>query len=402
MTEKPHHKTNTDHSETRLNPLLRLAFRPFFLLGAFFSCVSLLVWSALFNGSIQFEVFGGSYWWHIHEMLFGFASAIIAGFLLTAVQTWSGLPGIKGIPLLFLIAVWVAARIGFMLPHLIPHSFISFIDLIFLPLVAVFLAIPIIKVKLWHNAIFIPLLLAMTFANATLHCAKYIQESRYIIAASDSMILLITLLMCVIGGRVFPMFTANGTKTERVATIPWLEKISLGLALLIVIQSFNVLTLADPIKASLFIFAAFFHSLRAFRWRIWVTLKTPLVWSLHLSYWCIPLGFLLYGLHMLGIVSHSQAVHTITIGAMGTMILSMISRVSLGHTGRPIIVGKTMGFAFIAIYLAFIIRVIGGNIFSDYTHVIFISTLLWCVAYGCFLYKYLPILSKPRIDGKAG
>lgn len=374
-----------------------LAFRPFFLFASLFSIIALLAWSAVLNGNLSLNTYGGSLWWHTHEMLFGFVAAIIAGFLLTAVQNWTGVQSITGKGLALLVCLWLLARVLFLFPNTVPHWLIAFVDIMFLPISALALARPIIKVKLWRNLMFIPILLVMTLANISMHYSVIEQSLELMTAASTTMVLLVTLVMCIMGGRVFPMFTANGTQTARVNAIPLLEKLAIVSTLLALIISVNIINVPVLISAIIFFIAAAAHVVRAYRWKIWVTMKTPLVWSLHLSYWCIALGLFLFGLaELTTTVTHSQAVHTLTVGAMGTMILSMISRVSLGHTGRAIIASKVMTVAFIAIILAVIIRVFGSYWFSNYNLVINFAVVLWTVAYGSFVVLYFPILTKPN------
>jgi uncharacterized protein involved in response to NO len=210
-------------------------------------------------------------------------------------------------------------------------------------------------------------------------------------------VLLVTLVMCLMGGRVFPMFTANGTRTPRVNSIKSLEILAISSILLAVITGAKFIELPPMLVAIIFIFASIIHAIRAFRWKIWVTFNTPLVWSLHISYWCIALGLFMYGLSEIStLVTHSQAIHTLTVGAMATMILSMISRVSLGHTGRMIVVGKVMTLAFIAIILAFVTRVFAIYWFDNYNHVLTLAVVFWAIGYGSFVALYFPILIKPK------
>lgn len=374
------------------------AFRPFFLIGALFSVFSLIIWNGALSGDITLNVHGGILWWHMHEMLFGFVAAVIVGFLLTAVQNWTNVRSLNGKGLALFVGIWLVARIAMFLPMQLPSWLIVVLDILFLPLAAIALAYPIIKVKLWRNLMFIPILLIMAVCNGLMHYSIIAQEPLLISKAATAMVLLVTLVMCIMGGRVFPMFTANGTRTPRVNALPWLEKTAVGSVIIAVIVGANIIELPRVLVASIFIISGALHAFRVFRWKFSVTLKTPLVWSLHLSYWALALGLILFGLsHVSSWVSISQAIHALTVGAMGTMILSMISRVSLGHTGRMIVVGKTMTFAFIAIILAFIVRVFGSYILSDYSFVISLSVLLWVIAYGCFIKLYLPILTKPRI-----
>lgn len=382
-------------------PLLRLAFRPFFLLGALFSMVSVALWSAAFVGLLQVDVYGGALWWHMHEMLFGFVSAIVVGFLLTAVQTWTGVPGIKGRGLLLLLLLWLSGRVAFFVP--LPEMIIAAVDIAFLPVAALVLGRSVLKVKQWRNSIFIPILLAMAAANVVLHYAAQQSEFALQAEAGRFVVMLVALLMTVMGGRVIPMFTASGTRTERVQALPLLEKAAIGSTALAVVVSAPGFDPPTVVAAAIFLAAALCQAVRVFRWRFSVTVKTPLVWSLHLSYWCIPLGLLLEGMSLLQApVSHSQAVHTLGVGGMGLMILAMISRVSLGHTGRPLAVNAGMSIAFMSLFLAFLARVFGIYLGLVYSSVIIFAVCLWLWAYGSFLLAYWPILSRPRADGRPG
>lgn len=383
------------------SPFLRLAFRPFFMLGALFSSFCVTLWAAAFTGAVQLEVYGGPLWWHMHEMLFGFVSAIVAGFLLTAVQTWTGLPGINGSRLAALVLLWLAGRAALFLPG--PWQWAAGIDLLFLPLVALVLARSVIAVRQWRNAVFIPILLAMAAANAGMHRAALHADVLLQARMGGTMVMLVTLLMTVMGGRVIPMFTANGTGTERVEVLPWLEKFSIASMLLVVLASLSRPPLPVWAAASLFFFAAAIQGLRVLRWRLHVTFGVPLVWSLHLSYWCIPLGLLMEGLSLSGApVSHSQAVHALAVGGIGLMILAMISRVSLGHTGRPLTVSGFMTAAFLALLAAFVARTFGLYFLPGYNNMIIAAACLWVLGYGCFVLLYWPVLSRPRADGRPG
>jgi uncharacterized protein involved in response to NO len=382
---------------------LRLAFRPFFLLGALFGMVGICVWGAIVTGHLQLSLYGGGLWWHVHEMLFGFVCAIAVGFLLTAVQTWTGVAGIKGTPLAMLVGLWLLGRVLMFLGAVLPGWVIALVDVLFLPVAAAVLVAPIVQVKQWRNIVFLPVLLLMIVANTVMHWAVLGGDPGLQPLAGNAMVLLVTLLMTIVAGRVVPMFTANGTKTERVPPLPWLEKACIPVMVLALLAGLAQHKLPPELVAVIFLMAAFVHALRVLRWRLWVTLRTPLVWTLHLSYWSIPLGLLLFGLGQLGVgVSQTQAIHTLTVGGMGMMILAMISRVSLGHTGREIVVGRVMTGAFLAMYAAFLVRVFGVYLFSDYSQLLVTAVCLWLLAYGCFFALYLPVLARSRIDGRPG
>ena len=391
--------SNGSITESSQQPLafLEFAFRPFFLLASLFSIFALLFWSAILSGHISVNTYGGALWWHMHEMLFGFVAAIIAGFLLTAVQNWTKVRTLHGKGLMLLLSIWIIARVLFFFPGSIPDWLIASVDIAFLPLAALALAYPIVKAKLWRNLMFVPVLLLMSTANVFMHISAITHDSALMSQAASAMVFLVTFVMCLMGGRVFPMFTANGTQTPRVDVLAWLEKLAIISTLFAVLVGSGLVELPAIISAIIFFIASAAHAVRVLRWKIWVTFKTPLVWPLHLSYWCIALGLLLYGLSMVtNWVSHSQAVHTLTVGAMATMILAMISRVSLGHTGRTIVVGKTMTIAFMAIFSAFIIRVFGLYWFDSYQTILATSVLFWVIGYGCFIVLYFPVLTKPN------
>lgn len=387
----------------KIIPILRLGFRPLFLAAAGFSIVALITWAGVLTQNWNFEPYGGSYWWHAHEMLFGFVSTVVAGFLLTAVQSWTGVAGVKGARLLFLVLLWLSARILIFFNVGDASWWVGVVDLAFLPMAALFLALPIVKLRQYRNLFFVPILLLMTVSNAYMHYGIYSADSEWLAIGSRAMVILVTALMCVLGGRVFPMFTANGTKTKKVIAWGWLEKLSLFLMAVLVMIFVFVIPLPRQVIAVVFLIAALAHLLRWVRWRFWVTFKTPLVWSLHLAYFCIPLGLALFAFHFMGYLpTFSLPMHVITVGGMGGMILSMMSRVSLGHTGRAIQASSLDAAAFGLIFLALIFRTFGAQWAAYSTESLLIAAVLWCVAYGLFLIKYLPMLIRSRPDGRPG
>ena len=382
-------------------PLLRLAFRPFFWLGALFSILCIGLWLASYSFGLPFSPMGGSYFWHLHEMLFGFVAAIMVGFLLTAVQNWTKVPSIKGWPLAILMLIWLMGRVAMVLPGQLPASVIYTVDIAFLPLAAACLARPIIKVKMWRNMVFVPILLFMALLNGWIHYAHAQPSPVNFLQLSHSMVILVALVMCIMGGRVFPMFTASGTHTKPVAALPWLEKASVYSVLLCVLVSLPWLSLPSSISACVFLFAGVINMIRALRWRIWVTLGTPLVWSLHISYWAMAIGLALLGLTEIGMFkSTSAAHHAITVGGMGLMILSMISRVSLGHTGRAITSSPLITLSLLLMVGAFITRVLASLITGGSHTLMIVAGSLWILAFAIFVVIYMPILFRPRVDGK--
>lgn len=392
--------------EQKITPLLRLGFRPFFLSGAVFSIVAIILWLLMYKGAVNLLPLGGGYWWHIHEMIFGFGCAIIAGFLLTAVQNWTGVRGAQGSTLLILFLLWLAGRVVVLFPSLLGEILTTIIDLSFLPVVAFVLAKPIIAIKQYRNLFFVPLLMLFTIANLEMHLAIYFPDTFTVTFSAYAGVLLVTFLMSVMAGRVTPMFTANGTKTTKATPLPWLDKItngSLGITMFaLLIQP--VVGFSETFFGVILIIAGIFQTIRWMRWRPWITLGVPLLWSIHLSIKFIAYGLIILGLsYLIDEIPSNHIWHLLTVGGMGGLILAMISRVSLGHTGRPLSPPKAMTLAYILITLAALIRALGPWVLPEKTLLfIDISGTFWLLAFGIFVVTYGPMLMSARKDGRPG
>ncbi len=392
--------------EQKILPMFRLGFRPFFLGGAVFSLIAITLWLLMYRGVANIIPYGGGYWWHIHEMIFGFGSAIIAGFLLTAVQNWTGIPSVKGKPLAALFVLWLAGRLVMLMPELLGTITSALIDLSFLLAVAYVLAKPILTKKQYRNLFFVPLLVMFTIANAELHLASFYPQSVAVSYSGYAGILLVLFLMSVMAGRVVPMFTANGTQTTKATPAPLLDKLANGSLLLI-----TLMLLLHPFVGfvamffgALLIIAGIFQLIRWLRWRPWVTLGVPLLWSIHFA-----LKFMWFGLILLGFsyiideIPSNHIWHLLTVGGMGGIILAMISRVSLGHSGRSLTPPKLMSVAFAFITISALIRSFGPWVMPEKTLLfIDISGFCWLVAFGLFTFYYAPMLLKAREDGRPG
>ena len=392
--------------EQKMWPLLRQAFRPMFLLGASFSAIAMLLWILALAGTITLPVYGNVLVWHSHEMIFGFVAAIVVGFLLTAVQNWTGLRATHGRTLGILTTVWVLGRLAFLFGANLPVWLVAGIDLLFLPLAAILLAIPLIQVKQQRNLFFVPVLFLLTFCNALMHYGLI--ENRFDLQqlGSQNAVWLVTLLMTIVGGRVLPMFTANGTMTQKAEPIVWLDRIALGSLWLIFVLNITLFSAQLPNTVMAFIYgtSAVALAIRCLRWRIWITWRVPLLWSLHIAYLFIPVGLALFALRELGVnVSNSVAIHALTAGAMGNMILAMIARVSLGHSGRPLQPKAIMSVAFLLVVTAALSRVVMVWLLPEFSLPWYaLSAATWILAYAIYVVVYLPILTTPRPDGRPG
>jgi len=396
------HQILDSHKEEQIVPLFRLGFRPFFLLGALFSCLAMLGWLGQLNNWFVLPGIGNPIWWHAHEMLFGFGAAIVAGFLLTAVQNWTAHPGVRSWPLALIVGLWVLPRC--LLPWLGEDNLILMaLDLAWLPLCAWFLAKPVIMTRQWRNLFFVPLLLILTLLNgATWLWRDDWSAVEHLLITT---VLLFTTLIAVMGGRVIPFFTARGTGQEKAPPSPWLERGALASLWLILLlwllpDSWTNYLYMVP----LYIVAAGLHLGRQLRWRPGTTLAQPLLWSLHLAYLFIPLGLLALAVQAAGLpLSLSLASHLLSAGCMGTMILGMIARVSLGHSGRALHVGRRITLAFALVILSAFIRVLLPLYWPSLTLTGWnLSGWSWIAAYGLFVWVYTPILTRPRADGRPG
>lgn len=396
------HQILDSHKEEQIVPLFRLGFRPFFLLGALFSCLAMLGWLGQLNNWFALPGIGNPIWWHAHEMLFGFGAAIVAGFLLTAVQNWTAHPGVRSWPLALIVGMWVLPRC--LLPWFGEDNLILMaLDLAWLPLCAWFLAKPVIMTRQWRNLFFVPLLLILTLLNG----ASWLWRDEW--SAVEHLlittVLLFTTLIAVMGGRVIPFFTARGTGQEKASPSPWLERGALASLWLILLLWLLPDSWTNSLyMVPLYIVAAGLHLGRQLRWRPGTTLAQPLLWSLHLAYLFIPLGLLALAAQAAGLpLSLSLASHLLSAGCMGTMILGMIARVSLGHSGRALHVGRRITLAFALVILSAFMRVLLPLYWPSLTLTGWnLSGWSWIAAYGLFVWVYTPILTRPRADGRPG
>lgn len=397
------HQILDSRKEERIIPLFRLGFRPFFLLGALFSILAMMGWLGQLNGWFSLPGLTNPIWWHAHEMLFGFGAAIVAGFLLTAVQNWTAHPGVRSWSLALVVGLWALPRV--LLPWLGEGNIpLMLADLIWLPLCAWFLAKPIILTRQWRNLFFVPLLVLLTLLNG----ASWWWRSDWLVTEHllITTVLLFTTLIAVMGGRVIPFFTARATNTEKAIPRLWLERGALAsLWLILLLWLLQPLAGINPLYTfPLYIVAASLHLWRQLRWRPAATLPHPLLWSLHLAYLFIPLGLLALAAQAAGWpITLSLASHLLSAGCMGTMILGMIARVSLGHSGRTLKVGRRITAAFALVILSALMRVLIPQLWPALTLTGWnLSGWSWILAYGLFVWVYTPILMSPRADGRPG
>ncbi|MEH6636066.1 MAG: NnrS family protein [Halioglobus sp.] len=382
-------------------PLWRLAFRAGFLLAATFAMLGMARWLYWMISPASWDYTLAPNWWHAHEMVFGFAMPVVAGFLLSAVATWTGIPGTSGWRLQLLFGLWLLARVLLWLaPQYLSGAWLA--EMLFLALLSYELGSRVWAKRQWRNMLFLPVLLVLavldtiSFANA-----DDIQLTTRLFYGT---VWMITVLVVIIGGRVIPLFTGNRLGCKIPPLPPGFDYLAIGITALIgLVTAFTPWPDSATWLGPLCLVAAIIHLYRLFRWQGWKTFGIPLLWSMHLSYLCIPLAMLGLALTASDPIAGKNIMHLLAIGTIGGMIVSMMSRVSLGHTGRPLEVPTYLSWAFALVLLAAVIRALLPTVAPQLTPWAWqLSALLWIVAFGAFLWRYLPILTRPRMDDKAG
>jgi uncharacterized protein involved in response to NO len=376
--------------------LWELGFRPFYLLASIFAALSIPLWVAQYAGWIAPYPRGVTA--HAHEMLFGYAMAVIAGFLFTAARNWTGQPTPTGSTLAGIALLWVAARV---------LAFTQWVDAAAIasaafPLaVAVGLAIPLVRSRNRRNYFFVALLVAFAVAALTMHLSFVgvlpWPERLSLLVGLD----LVLFVVAVMGGRVIPMFTNNGVPGTQATRRPIVERAALGSILLLVAA--EIAQVPDVVIGAIAAAAAVAHAVRLWLWQPWRTLRTPLVWVLHASYAWIVVYLLLRALSVWDIVPAPLAIHALTIGVIGGMTIGMMTRTARGHTGRPLRADRYEVACYVLVMAAALIRVLGGLALPGlYVAMVVASGVCWSAAFAIYAIRYWPILTRSRLDGKPG
>lgn len=380
------------------HPFIGRGFRPFFFLGALYSVISLLIWGGFYAGMVTPpEVFLSTVSWHAHEMIYGFTIAIIAGFLLTAVANWTGGAPARQLHLLSLCLLWLAGRIVMNVDFGLPLYSIFAIECAFVPALAISLSIPLLKNWNKRNFIFLMLLTILfscdlTFLITENHTPLYIA------------IMVVIMMISLIGGRIIPAFTVASLrrKGENAFQRPQPKLDIMALISLVLIILTLMFLRNDIFILSIVSFAsAIIHALRMRQYYTLRILNDPMVWILHAGYAWVILGLFCLGLSNLGVLPFSTALHALTAGAIGSMILGMICRVTLGHTGRNLIASPLTTATFYLIQVSAGFRVFGTLLLPEYTSFWIISSaFLWSSCFAIYLIIYTPMLWSKRPDGK--
>lgn len=381
--------------------VLSYPFRIFFLACGIYAICIILAWLSILLGTLNLPLTWMPLYWHSHEMIFGVVTAAICGFLLTAMCNWTGAQPLKGVRLFGLISLWTAGRLAMWFGNYLPIELVIFIDAIFLPVVTAYVTYILLSHSNKRNLILSAILILLSCCNFAMHAGVYTQSFYWVWVGETSALGLITLIMVILAGRIIPLFTTNGLRgkgyaVEAIKNSSLLSTLAIAsTALLIPLNFFTQLPHAVGVIT---LIAAIINGIRLAQWASLATKHEPLLWILHLGYAWIVVSLLLKGLAILDLwIPPSAWQHALGLGAMSSLILGMMTRVSLGHTGRPLSLPRFGVLIYFSISAAAIARLLVALNWIDFQIGLIFATITWIIAFGLFIILYYPILTKPRI-----
>ena len=378
-------------------PFWGRGFRPFFFMGALYSLLSILLWAAFYSGHFSPPSFLlDPVSWHAHEMIYGFSMTIVAGFLLTAVANWTGGAPARQIHLAGLCGLWLAGRIVINFDLGLPHYAVIVIAVSFIPALAISLALPLLRSWNKRNFIFLTLL-SLLFA-----CDIWFLVTSNL-TALHAALMMILIMVSLIGGRIIPAFTVAALRRKGLEVYQTDQsKLDMAaLASLLAVALCLVFAKDTPILTLCAAVSCIIHGLRMRRYHTLKTFDDPLVWILHAGYGWLVMGLGLLSLTGVALLTLTAVIHALTAGCIGSMILGMICRVTLGHTGRELKVGKLTSLSFFTIQIGALMRVFGPMVMPDHmSEWIMGSAILWALCFFAYLIRLGPFLFQPRPDGE--
>jgi uncharacterized protein involved in response to NO len=376
--------------------LLSYGFRPFFLLGSVWAGIEVLAWLPMFYGELSVATAFSPRDWHVHELLFGYVPAIIAGFLLTAIPNWTGRLPLQGTPLLVLVVAWLAGRFAVTFSANLGWIGVSVVDCAFLVLMVAAVAREIIVGKNWRNLKIVVLLALLSAGNLAFHIEAHFEGIA--IYATRIGIATVVMLIMVVGGRIIPSFTRNWLMRQPPGRLPvpfgrfdenCLVTSACSLALWVAVPD-------ELPTGAMMLAAAAFNFARLCRWAGDRTISDRLVLVLHVGYFFVPAGFLLNGVTTLGLVSATAGIHAWTAGAIGLMTLAVMSRATLGHAGRELIASSALQAVYAAATIAAVARVCAALHPQWDDALLPVAALAWAGAFLGFATLYAPLFFLPK------
>ena len=392
-------KTSDTHSP--ITAFFSLGFRPFFLGAAFWAVLVMMLWLAQMFDVLEFPIRFDPVSWHAHAFLFGYLSAVVAGFLLTAVPNWTGRPALSGLPLMALFLLWIFGRLAVLTALWWPAGLVAAVDLSFLAVMAALILREIVAGQNWRNLVVIGMLLAFLCGNALFHYeangGEYAAQGVGLRAGIGAAVMMVA----VIGGRIVPAFTRNwlikqGSDVLPAPVLAGFDKIAV-FALLAALISW----LAAPhvlMTGALLVLAGALHLARLGRWAGRHAGREPLVVILHLGYAFVPIGALAIGLGIFGVGNGAAAQHLWMAGAIGVMTLAVMTRASLGHSGRALVSDPVTMLIYGAVLVSVILRWLAGNWPDQQAVLHAASGAGWIIAFGGFVLSYGAMMIRPRAD----
>lgn len=371
-------------------------FRPFFFFGSIYAALAVMIWLPVFHGHFELVNAFAPRDWHVHEMLFGYAAAIVTGFLLTAIPNWTGGLPLQGKPLMILFATWVAGRVAVLASAEIGWAAAMVIDAVFLILVAAAAAREIIAGRKWNNLKVVAIVSLLALTNIGFHLeAHFSGIADY---ASRGGIAVVIALIMLIGGRIVPSFTRNwlARRPPGPMPMPFNRFDAFVVAISVAALAIWIVAPIGKLAATVLIAAGCLQVVRLVRWAGYRTAADRLVLILHIAYAFVPVGFLLSGLGALGMILPSAGIHAWTAGAIGTMTLAVMSRASLGHTGRRLAASIPTQLVYAAIVVAALARICAAVLPDEMMTFLPIAGFAWVIAFIGFAAVYAKVLCAPR------
>ena len=381
-------------------------FRPFFLLTGSYALAFVFVWLNIILGGWALPLGWSPLFWHSHEMLFGVMGAAMSGFLLTAIVSWTGAPTLSGPALMALVSLWLAGRVAMFAGYWLPGLWVSIIDASYLVVLALYVAKIIISRGNKRNLIIVVVISLLAICNCCMHAGILLNNYRLSRMGETGAMDLIALLMVIIGGRIIPAFSGNWLRNNNlsgdvVKTYRWLDSLAIAsMAALIAIELLAGFISSSGATAALGLVAcaaAAVHFFRLVNWSGWHCRKEPMLWILHIGYLWIVLALVGKGMAAFGWIPVSAAQHALGVGAMGTLVLGVMTRVTLGHTGRKISLPDFAVSIYLSILIAGGLRVLTALGLLNYRLGLMASGWAWLLAFVLFLFFFTGILTKPRV-----
>ena len=385
----------------RLDAFLSYGFRPFFLMGGLYAVIAVVPWAARFVSPDSQALTLLPTEWHAHEMLFGYTSAIIAGFFLTAVPSWTNRKPVSGKPLMALAVLWALGRLVNWLPDHVPGLAIAIVDCAFIPLLVALVIRALIAGWSKRNLIFLPIFAGLFAANVMVHLDRLDIASGIASQGHRLALDLIVALIIILGGRVIPSFTTNFLRNHGETVLPLQSDLMTRLAVLSAVTMVIVNQASpDSVPGGIVVaLVAIINAIRLAGWRGHRILNVPILWILFVGYGFVVLGLAANAMAVLGDwLPRAAADHLLTIGGIGCMTIGIMTRAALGHTGRKPHASPVMVGAFIALGIAAVLRTIGPIIWPDhYTVTMAAVGILWIGVFSIFSVSFWPVLTRPRV-----